>query len=159
MNIFKKIFSVEKERMIYQSIKKLPISIWWEINYEGKFDKLVLEGSFSDAELYNSYLIMLQEYYDNFGVSEEYEEFIKAKLKYTEKLADYIITQSNEAKMFLEMAKIEMNELTPKEKVEKEQNELFEYITNIEKNFGFQINEEELTTYKFYAYQKSLRNG
>lgn len=159
MNIFKKIFSVENERRIYTSIKQLPISIWWQINYEGKFEQLVLEGSFSDDELYNSYLNLLQEYYDNFGISEEHEAFIKSKLKYTEKLADYIINQSNESKMFLEMAKIEMSELTPKEKIENEKTELFEYITNIEKAFGFQIDEDQLTTFKFYAYQKSLKNG
>lgn len=159
MNILKKMFSVKKENSVYASIKNLPISIWWEINYEGKFEKLVLEGSFSEIELYNFYLVLLQEYYDNFGVTEEHSEFIKAKLKYTEKLADYIIKQNNESKMFLEMAKIEMQELIPKEKVEKEKIQLFEYITNIEKNFGFKINEDELTTYKFYAYQKSLSNG
>ena len=159
MNILKKMFSVKKENSVYASIKNLPISIWGEINYEGKIEKLVLEGSFSEIELYNFYLILLQEYYDNFGVTEEHSEFIKAKLKYTEKLADYIIKQNNESKMFLEMAKIEMQELIPKEKVEKEKVQLFEYITNIEKNFGFKINEDELTTYKFYAYQKSLSNG
>ncbi len=31
----------------YANQQNLPISIWWEINYEGKFEKLVLEGSFS----------------------------------------------------------------------------------------------------------------
>ena len=159
MNILKKIFSVKKERKLCTTIKELPISKWWKINNEGKFEQLVLEGSFSDAELYNCYLNLLQEYYDNFGISEDHREFIKAKLKYAELLADHIIHQKESEKMFLEMAKIEMSDLAPKKIKQSEKIELFKYITNIEKNFGFQINEDELTTYKFYAYQKSLNNG
>jgi hypothetical protein len=159
MNILKKIFSVKEKGKLYTSIKELPISKWWQVNNEGKFNELIIEGSFSDAELYNCYLNLLQEYYNCFGLSEQYLAFIDAKLKYTELLADYIINQKESESMFLEMAKIEMMDLAPEKIKENDKIELFQYITNIEKNFGFQINENELTTYKFYAYQKSLNNG
>jgi len=153
MNILK-IFS---RRKIYKSIKQLPISIWWEMNHEGKFERLVLNGSFSENELYNCYLNLLQEYYDEFGVSEEYERFMKAKLNYAKKLADFVIKQEGSSMMFLEMAKIDMNDLAPKKIDEKTKRKLYDYIADIEKVFtGCEKDEEKLTTHKFYTYQKNL---
>ena len=153
MNILK-IFS---RRKVYESIKQLPIAIWWEITHEGKLERLAIKGEYSENELYNCYLNLLQEYYDEFGISEQYEVFMTAKLNYAKKLAQYIIEQKGASKMYLEMAKIEMNDLAPKKIDEKQKRKLYDHIAEIEKVFtGCEKDEEKLTTHKFYTYQKTL---
>ena len=152
-----KIFS--KGKKAYTSIKKLPISIWWDITEGGNYSQLVLDGNYSNIELYNIYLSLLQEYYDHFGTTEQHEAFVQARYKYAKALAKYISTQNSFDKMLLEMAEIDLKEVTPKNNQEEKSQTLAEAITIIEKNFGFQLDEETLSTYKFYSYQKALSNG
>lgn len=149
------IFSSKKE--IYTTIKKLPISIWWEITENNNFEGLVLSGKYSNIELYNTYLDLLQEYYTSFGTTEKHNAFILAKLNYAKKLAKWISTQKEDDKMFLEMSLIDLQELAKKETHNNENEQsLFDSITVLEKYFGFQLNEDTLTVYKFYSYQKRL---
>lgn len=152
-----KIFSSKKERKVYRTIKKLPISIWWKITDTGDYSLLVQEGEFSEMELYNIYLDMLQEYYDNFGTTETHQAFILARFNYAKALCKFIQSQSGHDKMFLEMAKIDLQEVTPRKEQNQKPFTLGEAITIIEENFVGEKDEDTLTTYKFYLYQKRIR--
>ena len=145
-----------KTREAYTSIKTLPISIWWDITEGGSFEKLVIKGKYSNFELYDLYLNLLQEYYDHFGTTEQHEAFIEAKLNYAIKLAKWISSQDGTDKMFLEMARIDFNEVSPKNSNNKEEYKLSTAISVIEEAFGFAIDEDNLSTYKFYSRQKRL---
>jgi len=147
------------KKQAYTSIKKLPISIWWEITEGGNYEKLVLSGNYSNMELYNIYLDLLQQYYDSFGSTEKHQAFVLARYSYAKALARYVSSQAPVDKMYLEMATIDLQEATPRSDEGGEEQSLPELITIIEKNFGFQLDEETLSTYKFYSYQKALRNG
>ena len=148
-----RIFSDKKA---YKSIKKLPISLWWSITEGASFEALVIDGKFSNLELYNIYLDLMQQYYDEFGTTETHESFIDARMNYALKLARYISTQNAFDKMLLEMALIDLKEATPTQDQNGKKQTLSGAITIIEESFGFQLDEETLSTYKFYSYQKRL---
>jgi hypothetical protein len=59
----------------------------------------------------------------------------------------------------MEMALIDLQDVSPKQDQTQKEIKLSEAITIIEKNFGFQLDEETLSVYKFYSYQKALTNG
>ena len=152
LNILKNCLSKKKA---FRTIKELPISIWWQV-CEGNFTKLIINGSYTETELYNLYLSLLQEYYDHFGTSEEHLAFINARHEYALKLADYITLQDGTSKMYLLMAKEDLNDVTPKKPNKQKEPQLCEFIVNLEKSLGFELNENKLSTYKFYSY---LKNG
>ena len=145
-----------KTRKAFTSIKTLPISIWWEITEGGSFEKLVIKGKYSNFELYDLYLNLLQEYYDHFGTTERHKAFIEAKFNYAKNLAKWISSQDQSDRMFLEMAKIDFEEFTPNVNQEKEEYKLSEAVSVLEEVFGFAIDEDKLSTYKFYSRQKRI---
>lgn len=149
-----KIFS-SKKREAYLSLKKLPISKWWAITEEGKFEVLVIDGEFSNLELYNIYLDLLQEYYDNFGTSETHGAFIEAKFNYAKALSKWIGSQDGTDKMFLEMAKIDLQEATPKKDQNEDKYTLYDEMSSIEKIYG-PLDEDKLSTMKYYSYRKRI---
>jgi hypothetical protein len=150
-----KLFYKKEKKQAYKSIKKLPISVWWDITENGNFNGLVIDGKYSEIELYNIYLDLLQEYYDHFGTSETHEAFINAKMNYALKLAKWISTQNGTDKMFLEMSLIDFREATPIKDQNESKQSLSQAIAIIEENF-FQVDEDKLSVYKFYSYQKRI---
>ena len=150
------ILSIFSTRKKYDSIKSLPISIWWSITEGGSFESLVISGKYSKLELYKTYLDLLQEYYDNFGTTETHEAFIKARYEYALKLAKYVHTQDRFDKTLLKMALIDLKELTPRQDQNGKKQTLPEAITIIEESFGFPVDQDKLSVLKFYSYQKRI---
>ena len=150
------ILSIFSTRKKYDSIKSLPISIWWSITEGGSFESLVISGKYSKLELYKTYLDLLQEYYDNFGTTETHEAFIKARYEYALKLAKYVHTQNGFDKTLLKMALIDLKELTPRQDQNGNKQTLPEAIAIIEENFGFPVDQDKLSVLKFYSYQKRI---
>ncbi len=158
-NVFLNIGKIFSKNVAYTSIKKMPIAVWWSITEGDNFQKIVISGAFSNIKLYNIYLDLLQQYYDAFGTTEQHKAFLDARLNYALKLAQYLSTQNSFDKMFMEMALIDLQDVSPKQDQTQKEIKLSEAITIIEKNFGFQLDEETLSVYKFYSYQKALTNG
>jgi hypothetical protein len=158
-NVFLNIGKIFSKNKAYRSIKKMPISVWWSITEGDNFQNIVISGAFSNIKLYNIYLDLLQQYYDAFGTTEQHKAFLDARLNYALKLAQYLSTQDSFDKMFMEMALIDLQDVSPKQDQTQKEIKLSEAITIIEKNFGFQLDEETLSVYKFYSYQKALTNG
>lgn len=158
-NVFLNIGKIFSKNKAYTSIKKMPISVWWSITEGDNFENIVISGAFSNMQLYNIYLDLLQQYYDAFGTTEQHKAFLDARLNYALKLAQYLSTQNSFDKMFMEMALIDLQDVSPKQDQTQKEIKLSEAITIIEKNFGFQLDEETLSVYKFYSYQKALTNG
>jgi len=150
------ILSIFSTRKKYDSIKSLPISIWWSITEGGSFESLVISGKYSKLELYKTYLDLLQEYYDNFGTTERHEAFIKARYEYALKLARYVHTQNGFDKTLLKMALIDLKELTPRQDQNGNKQTLPEAIAIIEENFNFPVDQDKLSVLKFYSYQKRI---
>lgn len=148
-----KTFFIKKEA--YTSIKKLPLSIWWKITEGGSFDLLVRKGNYSNIELYNIYIDLLQQYQDNFGNSETHEAFIEAKLNYAFALAKWIKTQESFDKMLLEMASIDLKDVSPKKQSQQKEQKLHELVTEVEE-FGFEIDEDKISVYDFFRRRKKM---
>ena len=146
----------EESKKMYKSIKELPVKVWFEFN-EGVFQNIIIKGKFENTEIMSKYLELVQEYYNSFGTSNEYQAFVKKKLEYAKKLCTYLKNQDGTSKMWMEICKVELEDLTPKEN---KSNSLDDYIVSIENYYKFQINSESLSTYKFYTYLKNMqKNG
>ena len=146
------IFSKKKA---YTSLKKISIAKWNLITEHGSFNELVIEGEFSNLELYNVYLDLLQQYYDEFGTTETYDAFMDAKLDYALKLAAWITTQNGSDRMFLEMARIDYNESMPK-KENGESFKLSEQISVLVEYYKVEYDEETMSAHKFYSRKKNM---
>lgn len=146
----------KENKQMYKSIKDLPIKVWFEFN-EGIFENIVIKGKFNNIEIMNKYLELVQEYYNSFGTSNEYKAFVKKKLDYAKKLCEYLKKQDGTSKMWLEICKVELEDLTPKGNKD---SSLDDYMVSIENYYKFQINSETISTYKFYTYLKNMqKNG
>jgi hypothetical protein len=155
LSIWNRFFNKRKH---YTSIKKLPILIWWEVTEKSNLDGLAIRGHYSQTELYSIYTELLQEYYDNFGTTEEYEYFVKLRFEYAKSLANFIAIQDGMSKQFYLLAKSEIEDYNKKSIKKTENNEsLTDILVQIEKQYGFQIDESKLSTYKFYTYLKGLK--
>jgi len=151
-----KIFS-SKKRQAYTSLKTIPIGVWWEITEDGDYKKLIIEGKYTDYELFSIYLDLLQQHHDEFGSSETHNEFIKARYNYALKLAKWVETQSSFDEMLLQMAEIDLKEASPKVDQDEERHNLSEEMAAIEHEFG-QIDEMKLSALKFYSWRRHLTN-
>jgi len=152
---FLNISQLFSKKKAYLSLKKLPIAKWWAITEEGNFEVLVISGKYTNLELYNIYLDLLQEYYDNFGTTETHGAFIEAKFNYAKALAKWISTQNGTDKMFLEMAKIDLQEATPRKEQSEKVYTLYDEMSSIEKVYG-PLDEDKLSTMKYYSYRKRI---
>jgi len=151
-NFLSKLF-LHRSKKAYNSLEELPIAKWWAI-CDGEFTKLIIDGSFTQLELYNIYIKLLQDYYDSFGTTEQHAKFVNARYEYAIRLAEYIQTQDGTSKMFLLMAKEDLKEATPTKSNDKDIS-LMELIVNLEKSLGFPLDKNTLSTYKFYSYLKN----
>lgn len=142
-------------RKHYKSLKEISIKNWWEV-MEGKLENLIIEGNYTNVELVAIYEMLMQEYLDNFGTTEDYKLFLTRKLDYALALSEYVEEQSDHKKMLLEMAKIDFQEFmkVANRKDEKPQS-LESLMMLVEKKMGFQINENIMSAFKFYTYLKS----
>jgi len=151
-NFLSKLF-LSKNKKAYDSLEEIPIAKWWSI-CDGEFTKLIIDGSFTQLELYNIYIKLLQDYYDAFGTTEQHSKFVDARYEYACKLAQYIQHQDGTSKMFLIMAKEDLKDATPTKSNNKDI-PLMELIVNLEKSLGFSLDKNTLSTYKFYSYLKN----
>ena len=153
--IFSKTKKVD-ENSFYTSLKSIPIAVWDEVTHKGTYEKLIISGNVPNYLLYSAYLDMLQEYHDEFGNSEKHEEFIKARFNYAKALSKWVQTQDSFDKMMLEMAEIDLKELTPKKDDDEKEQTLSESMAIIEYEFG-PLDENVLTAHKYYSYHRHLR--
>ena len=144
---------LSKKKRVYESLEEIPIAKWWSV-CDGELTKLIIDGGFTQLELYNIYIKLLQDYYDAFGTTEQHKAFVNARYEYACKLAEYIEKQDGTSKMFLLIAKQDLKEVTPTTNKGKELS-LMEIIVNLEKSLGFSLDKNTLSTYKFYSYLKN----
>ena len=155
-----KIFSPkqeQEEREAYLSLKKISIAKWWEVIEEGNYNALVIKGEFTDIEIQNIFIDLLQQYHDAFGTTEKHKQFLQAKFEYVKKLAKYVSSQAPVDKMFLQMAEIDFKELTPRSDEQGKPLSLGEEIAIIEEHFAGEKDEDTLSACKFYTYKKRIR--
>lgn len=100
------------------------------------------------------YLTKLQdEYYERFGLGEEFVKLLNLKRQYIITLCDYIILDNKfkltEAELILSDINFLMNEKKP---ISNE-----ETVIRIEEMLGFKINTKEITVLEYYSYIQYLR--
>lgn len=139
-----------KTRSTYDDLKKIPIFNWWEITDKGNLDFIVIKGEYSEQEKYNAYLILLQQYYDYFGMGDDYKNFLQAKLNYAIKVCEHNETQNGVTEMFMKMAEVDLKEVTPVPSKE-ESVQLHEIISDLEMNGSPEMDEHKTSAYKFYS--------
>lgn len=84
---------MKKKREVYTSIKKLPVTRWFDILETGKLHHLYVSGKGPANPLFEDiWLDLQQQYFDEFGVDDSFKIRLQKMKKLTELGLDYIIT-------------------------------------------------------------------
>lgn len=157
MNIKSFFKKKSKEFNCYDSIKNLPIDVWFDIHETG--DLLLLFKEPEKAYLTDKLNILFDKIYneflEKFGLSEEYLTELEQKKYIAELQADYIITGQRHLRTLIAVAK-ERNNTLPK--VKKPKN-IGVILAQLGKYYGYHLN-EKITVYQYYSHINALpKNG
>lgn len=95
----------------FNSIEDLPIWNWWKISEEGDLKYLFIKGEGKvTGEVYELWMDIQQEYFDNYGISEGLKETLKLKLEWIKEKAKFISTGDTFHRMKCNMLEVEMND-------------------------------------------------
>ena len=147
-----------QSKVYYTSLKEIPILKYWKVTEENDIKSMIIDpkniGLVSELELHKAFYKILQEYYDYFGMNQNYKEYLLSKLNYAKKVCDHNIQQNGISEMYMNIAKVEMEELKPPTK--KETIKLWKFISDIEENTPISIDEEKTSAYKVFSRYHSI---
>jgi hypothetical protein len=96
------------------------------------------------------------EYLEEFGLSKEYKDILKAKRKIANLQADYIIKGD---RILLNFINIEKNALESMYESTKKGSSFRDSLVHLEKMQGIKINTKEITVADYYNYLRSIKNN
>ena len=96
------------------------------------------------------------EYLEEFGISKDYKDILKAKRKIANLQADYIIKGE---RILLNFINIEKNALESMYDSTKKGSTFRDSLVHLEKIQGIKINTKEITVADYYNYLRSIKNN
>lgn len=149
----KNLLNKKDSEKYYTSIKEMPMYNWISIfeYYDLKF--LLKKGDLCEKAGY-VYQKLQDELVDEFGISEDFLQILRNKLKIESYLADQIITGNKSNQIFIEMLEIDNEEATVKDT----KFDLFDSIIPIEKYMGFKFDPKKITVFEFHKYSRFVSN-
>lgn len=142
----------------YSSIDDLPMYNWQKIHDTNELKYLFV----NKQEIENNELLerrwssIYDEYLEEFGLSKEYKDILKAKRKIANLQADYIIKGD---RILLNFINIEKNALESMYESTKKGSSFRDSLVHLEKMQGIKINTKEITVADYYNYLRSIKNN
>lgn len=100
----------------------------------------------------NRWFRIYDEYIEKIGLTDDYKELLQAMQKHGKSIADFIQDPNGLNKANMQIAELEMKEITSAEK-----GKFSEFVAMVEKFLGFQINLKEISVERFYAYVEIMK--
>jgi hypothetical protein len=96
---------------IYKSITELPLKVFDKIIQNGDLKLLIIDGEFSDLEVVEAWDNINREFFNEFGMSFDEKENLKAKIRYINHMKKYYLQNDVFSKTLanLELQKLEIN--------------------------------------------------
>lgn len=92
---------------LYDSIQTMPINIWFKIHETSDLKHLIIEGEPKDNELNEAWDKAYSEYIKEFGVSDNFKDYLEVKRLLIYQQIDYALDPSPINDTRLKMAQIE----------------------------------------------------
>jgi len=155
-------------RKYYLSIEEMPMYNWVNIYENHNLSSVSKTGKLCKraAIVYEK---MTSQLIDEFGVSEDYLQILKNKIKIEQYYIDQIETGNKSNQIFIEILEIDNSELESKNK----KTDLFDMVTMIKEGLGFEIEyipkivfqflwvkvrNNPITVYEFHKYTNRIAN-
>jgi hypothetical protein len=90
---------------IYNSIGELPLKIFDKITTSGNIKLLVIDGEYSEIEIITAWDTINREFYNEFGISFNEKEELKAKIRYITHMKNYFINNDLFSKTLADLEK------------------------------------------------------
>ncbi len=142
----------------YDSIEDLPVLIWDKIN-ESKDVSLLLLNKPKITKRIKAELVLVwekiyNEFISEFGFPESVKDQMRLRLKIARMKLEFAKTLDESLITFIELAEIELAEMTPKET----KSNIYKVKSAIEDKKGFRLNLKEISVKEFYNYVNELRS-
>ena len=135
---------------LYDSIKRMPLSVWIQIHEDNDLNALIIEGKADNAQLVVQLFVLSDEFIDLFGLPSDFMELLEIKREACLKLAQYCQTLDRftefEAKVLMEEITAEANKVT--------NFSIMDEKGYIEESMGFWLDPEKITVYEYYHKKK-----
>jgi hypothetical protein len=134
---------------IYNSISELPLKIFNKIVETGNLKLLIIEGEYSDLDVIEAWNSINKEFFNEFGISFEEKEQLKAKIRYINHMKKYYLENDAFSKTLanLELQKKELN-------TKNEKNSYLKICVTISKILEMRIDYSSITVGEFFHYVK-----
>lgn len=144
--------SLRERCQSYNSIDTLPIAIWFKVSETKDLKHLIISGKPKDAHLAKCWFDIMSEYIELFGLNEDYKELIEARQNLILSEIQYALTKDRTELNFIQMYKVDVKIIEDRMNMSSSKSDSFKLIASVEKYLGFKINEQSLSTRKFYNY-------
>jgi hypothetical protein len=135
---------------LYDTIKKIPLSVWIAIHDSNDLTGLIIKGKPTDAELLMQWFILSDEFIEHFGLPDDFTDLLETKRQACIKLAQYCQNLDRftefEANVLLKETTNEANKVTDFSIVDEK--------GYIEESMGFWLDPERITVYEYYKKKK-----
>jgi hypothetical protein len=141
--------SVYYKEYFYSSIKELPIFNWWEIS-DGNYNFIMLNRTSKVPEKYivGQVELLQQEFFNNYGVSDEFEVYFQNQKDLLELEVDLAITGDRFLKTKITLLKKRIEQ----EIKYKRKGEEYEVKAYVDKFLGFRLDAKNTTVTEYYSY-------
>lgn len=137
----------------YDTIKKLPLSVWIEIQDTNNLNLLVTEGEATQGELVLQWFKLNDEFILDFGLPQDYLDLLETKREACLKMAEYCQTLDR----FTEFeSKILIEELNAQTKTAVDFS-ITDEKGYIEESLGFWLDPERITVFEYYSKKKQAQ--
>ena len=135
----------------YDSIHNLPIGIFQQIIKTGNHSLLIKKGKENDKYLSDKWHRIYDEFLKEFGVPDQYKQYIKLKLKWAKEIERVWLKGEKWRLSFADIAKMEAEQL-----INNIESDFTETLAYVSKGMSFRVNPNTVTVYEFYSYVKTL---
>jgi len=135
----------------YDSIHNLPIGIFQKIIKTGNHSLLIKKGKESDKFLSKKWHQIYDEFLKEFGVPDQYRQYIKLKLKWAKEVERVWLKGERWRQPRVDIAKHEAKQL-----ITGIESDFAETLAYVSKGMSFRVNPNTVTVYEFYSYVKTL---
>ncbi len=143
------------ESVYYDDFKTIPIKIWRLLNEDGDLSILSRSGEPTAKGLKKAYHKLNNYYLTNYGLTFKLKRILEQRKRLAVALVNYLATGDKRYEMEADLLQIDIENENKGGKATK-----FNDITiNIEKYYGFSIDEDNTSADKYYAYLKTMQDA
>jgi hypothetical protein len=145
-----------KSNAYFESLSELPFVIWRKIHETGSLELLIRERNANPTrgELVKAWHKINNDYLTRFGLDRKTIRIIEKRKALAIALATYLETGDRRFEMEADLLKAEIEQENSQESKKASFDDL---VSQVERFFGFQIDENETTASKFYTYVGQLK--